>query len=47
MWVAVEEAPPPPDGSLVVLAMVGDTLGRLTNNYFAPCKHRVVQVRLT
>ena len=23
--------------------MVGDTLGRLTSNYYAPCKHRVVQ----
>ena len=43
MWVPVEEAPKPADGSLVIVAMVGDTLGRLTANYYAPCKHRVVQ----
>ena len=43
MWVPLEEAPKPADGSLIVVAMVGDTLGRLTANYYAPCKHRVVQ----
>ena len=43
MWVPVEEAKKPEDGTLVLVAMVGDTLGRLTNNYYAPCKHRVVQ----
>jgi hypothetical protein len=43
LWVPVEHAPPRPNGELVVLAMVGDTLGRLTANYYAPCKHRVVQ----
>ena len=43
MWVPLEEAPQPEDGSLVLIAMVGDTLGRLTANYYAPCKHRVVQ----
>ena len=43
MWVPVEEVPKPADGSLVIVAMVGDTLGRLTANYYAPCKHRVVQ----
>ena len=42
LWVPVETAPPPPGGELVLLAMVGDTLGRLTANYYAPCKHRVV-----
>lgn len=43
LWVPVETAPSVPHGELVVLAMVGDTLGRLTANYYAPCKHRVVQ----
>ena len=43
-WVPVEEAPRRDDGSLVLVAMVGDTLGRLSANYYAPCKHRVVQV---
>ena len=43
LWVPVEEAPPHPSGQLVLLAMVGDTLGRLTANHYAPCKHRVVQ----
>ena len=43
LWVPVEHAPPPPNGELILLAMVGDTLGRLTANYYAPCKHRVVQ----
>ena len=43
LWVPVEEAPPPPNGQLVLIAMVGDTLGRLTNNYYTPCKHRVVK----
>jgi len=43
MWVPVEEAPRRDDGSLVLVAMVGDTLGRLSANYYAPCKHRVVQ----
>ena len=43
LWVPVEHAPAPPNGELTLLAMVGDTLGRLTANYYMPCKHRVVQ----
>ena len=43
LWVPIEESPKPTDGTLVLIAMVGDTLGRLTANYYAPCKHRVVQ----
>ena len=42
LWIPVEQAPPPPDGSVVLLVMVGETLSRLTADYYAPCKHRVV-----
>jgi len=41
MWVPIEHAAPP-EGAQVLLVMVGDTLGRSTANYYAPCKHRVV-----
>jgi len=42
LWVPAEVAAPPADGALVVLVMVGDTLSRLTADYFAACRHRVV-----
>ena len=41
----MEEAPLPPsakEDEIVIVAMVGDTLGRLTANYYAPCRHRVM-----
>eukprot|EP00966_Prymnesium_polylepis_P139741 3228711-Prymnesium_polylepis.1 len=41
LWVPIEQAAPPP-GAHVLVVMVGDTLGRSTANYYAPCKHRVV-----
>ena len=42
MWVPVEEVAPRADGALVLMVMVGDTLGRVTGDYYAPCRHRVV-----
>jgi len=42
LWIPIETAPPPADGRLVLLVMVGDTLSRLTADHYAPCKHRVV-----
>jgi len=42
LWVAVEEAPKPADERMVMMVMVGDTLGYLTRQHYAPCKHRVM-----
>ena len=42
LWVPIEEVQPRDDGAIVVLAMVGDTLSRLTADYYPACKHRVV-----
>lgn len=42
LWVPIEEAPNRADGAHVVVVMVGDTLSRLSANYYAPCMHRVV-----
>uniref|UniRef100_A0A7S0IST1 Fe2OG dioxygenase domain-containing protein n=1 Tax=Calcidiscus leptoporus TaxID=127549 RepID=A0A7S0IST1_9EUKA len=42
LWVAVEDVAPPAEGGLLMMAMVGDTLGRLTASYYSPCKHRVM-----
>jgi isopenicillin N synthase-like dioxygenase len=36
LWVPVEEVPPRADGALVLMVMVGDTLGRVTGEYTAP-----------
>jgi isopenicillin N synthase-like dioxygenase len=41
LWVPVEEAPARQDGALVMMVMVGDTLGYLTRQHYAPAKHRV------
>lgn len=45
LWVPIEQATPPADGSIVVMCMVGDTLARLTANHYTACKHRVVAPR--
>ena len=43
LWVPVEEAAAQPGGELVLIVMVGDTLGYLTKDYYTPCRHRVVR----
>ena len=43
LYVPIERAASPPGGEVVLIVMVGDTLSRLTADYYAPCKHRVVQ----
>ena len=42
LWVPLEEGSASPEGELELFCMVGDTLGRVTGGYYAPCKHRVV-----